>query len=147
MIPFKSIASLMPRLLCRVASVPLALPSVIWWVSATIRGVSLLISLQVASAMLGDAHDLSAAIAWAEEVFWLDSIDEEAGELAEWPYSQATRINIAELVQDLGEAFKASELAHRRAFSLTGNKTETKASPLLCMYRHRLTSGSVEISL
>lgn len=55
--------------------------------------------------MLGDAHDLAAATAWVDQDFWGGNTDEETGELKEWPFNEETRINVAELVKELGEAF------------------------------------------
>lgn len=77
--------------------------------------------------MLGDAHDLAAVISWAEERFWAGNTDED-GELLEWPYPQSVRLEVAECLVDLCRAFDSAETAHRKEYSLTGNKNEVKVS-------------------
>lgn len=75
--------------------------------------------------MLGDAHDLSAILDWAEETFW--EVDEE-GFLLEWPFPEEVRLEVAVLLVDLCRAFDNAEMAHRKENSLTGNKGDVKVS-------------------
>lgn len=79
--------------------------------------------------MLGDAHDLAEIVCWVKKRFWDDNKDEQ-GELLEWPYPQAVRIEVADSLVDLCRAFDNTETAHRKAYNMTGNKGAIKVSSL-----------------
>jgi hypothetical protein len=79
--------------------------------------------------MMGDAHDLSLVLQWAQKRFWEDMEDpDNDGNLLEWPFPQEVRLEVAESLVDLCRCFDNAEQAHRKEFQLTGNKADTKVS-------------------
>jgi hypothetical protein len=96
---------------------------------AKLSPVLLLTFSQAATAMLGDARDLSDVLAWAKEVFW-DTMTLPDGTMGIWPYPLDVRLEVAEALVDLCRAFDGAEQAHRRENMLTGAKGVVKVSLL-----------------
>ncbi|CEJ62925.1 hypothetical protein PMG11_11410 [Penicillium brasilianum] len=56
----------------------------------------------VATAMIGDGHDLAVLLSWAREMFWVGQIDpSDPGSFVDWLFPAEARLIIAGLMQDL----------------------------------------------